>query len=407
MVSSAGVERNAKIGDDEERRKADIPIVQLNPGGVLNHKSVASAGLVGGARTGGSWGCVEGGRERGRGTGKEGIQGCAPGAVAPVWGYAGGERGPRGRGKGFPPPAQRRAAVEQRGELKTRTHPPTHPPTLGCLSSVPCSCTPPRAPRPCHTRLAPLPSLSLALRRYAGEIAVRSSGLPYLVIRPTGLTQEAEGGPFQLEARQGDLISGMLSRAELAALVAAAAGSPVAAGKTFEVRRAVAADVGWAEAGPRDALRLLLGCAPDTQRQQVGLEPFPAPVAPPLPVTQERKKEILADVRVVKSLAAGRGGRVRGAEEAAAADSITATDDGRAALAPAAPAAAVAAGAGGEVPVNVREARAWIDAWKRKRVAAGGGPGVPENVREVREWIRKWRAANLEKQLPHDVSARQ
>ena len=32
MVSSAGVERNARIGDDEEKRKKDIPIVQLNPG---------------------------------------------------------------------------------------------------------------------------------------------------------------------------------------------------------------------------------------------------------------------------------------------------------------------------------------------------------------------------------------
>lgn len=39
MVSSAGVERNARIGDDAEARKADIPIVQLNPGGVLNHKA--------------------------------------------------------------------------------------------------------------------------------------------------------------------------------------------------------------------------------------------------------------------------------------------------------------------------------------------------------------------------------
>ena len=32
FVTSAGVERNAKIGDDETARKADIPIVQLNPG---------------------------------------------------------------------------------------------------------------------------------------------------------------------------------------------------------------------------------------------------------------------------------------------------------------------------------------------------------------------------------------
>ena len=38
MVSSAAVERNAVIGDDAAKRKQDIPIVQLNPGGTLNHK---------------------------------------------------------------------------------------------------------------------------------------------------------------------------------------------------------------------------------------------------------------------------------------------------------------------------------------------------------------------------------
>lgn len=37
-MSSAGVERNARIGDDAEARAADIPIVQLNPGGILNYK---------------------------------------------------------------------------------------------------------------------------------------------------------------------------------------------------------------------------------------------------------------------------------------------------------------------------------------------------------------------------------
>jgi hypothetical protein len=37
----AGVERNARVGDSAEKRKAEIPIVQLNPGGVLNHKYAA------------------------------------------------------------------------------------------------------------------------------------------------------------------------------------------------------------------------------------------------------------------------------------------------------------------------------------------------------------------------------
>lgn len=38
LVTSAAVERNAVIGDDVAARKADIPIVQLNPAGSLNWK---------------------------------------------------------------------------------------------------------------------------------------------------------------------------------------------------------------------------------------------------------------------------------------------------------------------------------------------------------------------------------
>jgi uncharacterized protein YbjT (DUF2867 family) len=50
LISSAGVERNAAIGDDTAMRQADIPIVQLNPGGTLNWKykgeqAVRSSGL--------------------------------------------------------------------------------------------------------------------------------------------------------------------------------------------------------------------------------------------------------------------------------------------------------------------------------------------------------------------------
>ncbi|GMH41098.1 hypothetical protein BSKO_09008 [Bryopsis sp. KO-2023] len=38
LLSAAGVERNAIIGDDKEKRKDQIPIIKLNPGGVLNYK---------------------------------------------------------------------------------------------------------------------------------------------------------------------------------------------------------------------------------------------------------------------------------------------------------------------------------------------------------------------------------
>lgn len=40
MLSSAGVERNVRHGANEMLRAMDVPIVQLNPGGVLNHKYV-------------------------------------------------------------------------------------------------------------------------------------------------------------------------------------------------------------------------------------------------------------------------------------------------------------------------------------------------------------------------------
>ena len=47
LVSSAATERNALIGDNAEARKADIPIVQLNPGGVLNHKYAGEQAVSG------------------------------------------------------------------------------------------------------------------------------------------------------------------------------------------------------------------------------------------------------------------------------------------------------------------------------------------------------------------------
>lgn len=45
-----------------------------------------------------------------------------------------------------------------------------------------------------------------------------------------GLTSEDAGVPFLLEASQGDRISGKITRAEVASLVAAALASPAAAG---------------------------------------------------------------------------------------------------------------------------------------------------------------------------------
>jgi len=45
LLTSAAIERNARIGDDAARRAADVPIVRLNPGGALNWKYVGEAAL--------------------------------------------------------------------------------------------------------------------------------------------------------------------------------------------------------------------------------------------------------------------------------------------------------------------------------------------------------------------------
>lgn len=267
LVSSAGVERNAKIGNDEEARKKDIPIVQLNPGATLNHK-------------------------------------------------------------------------------------------------------------------------------YAGEVAVRSSGLSYAVIRPTGMSDDAAtAGPALLEASQGDRITGKVARSEIAALVATAAGLPAAANKTFEVRRSEAADAQGRSMGDLDILRLFLGVVPDRYRAKAGLEPFPAPAPPPPPPSDNRKAEILADPRVQAAQARNAGGRVRTEQESAAAKSVTAVDDGRAeASAPAVSSTAAAADKGREAPAKGKE-----DGRKEE--------SVPANVSEAREWIRRWRAKSLERQLPQGAAA--
>ena len=53
----------------------------------------------------------------------------------------------------------------------------------------------------------------------------------------------------------GDLVSGKVTRAELASVVAAALGTPAAADKTFELRRSEAADAQGRGMGERDVQR--------------------------------------------------------------------------------------------------------------------------------------------------------
>lgn len=48
------------------------------------------------------------------------------------------------------------------------------------------------------------PAAGVLNHKYTGENALRGSGLAYSILRPTGLTNESEGGPFLLEAHQGE-----------------------------------------------------------------------------------------------------------------------------------------------------------------------------------------------------------
>jgi uncharacterized protein YbjT (DUF2867 family) len=65
------------------------------------------------------------------------------------------------------------------------------------------------------------------------EEAIRNSGVPYCIVRPGWLTDEAGGEP--LAVSQGDTAEGRISRADLADACAQLLMRPEAIGKTFEL----------------------------------------------------------------------------------------------------------------------------------------------------------------------------
>ncbi len=69
--------------------------------------------------------------------------------------------------------------------------------------------------------------------KFQGEEAVRSSGVPYTIVRPGGLVN-APGGNDQLMFAQGDTTSGTIAREDVALICIAALGNQFALGKTFE-----------------------------------------------------------------------------------------------------------------------------------------------------------------------------
>ena len=67
-----------------------------------------------------------------------------------------------------------------------------------------------------------------------GEAYLRSSGVPYTIIRPGGLTNDP-AGQVGIVFQQGDQGSGRIGRGDVAAVMIAALDNPAALGKTFEV----------------------------------------------------------------------------------------------------------------------------------------------------------------------------
>ncbi|CAM9777506.1 unnamed protein product, partial [Discosporangium mesarthrocarpum] len=136
--------------------------------------------------------------------------------------------------------------------------------------------------------------------KYKGEVVLRSSPLRHTIIRPTGLLPKGKEGdsPRRLQVGQGDVLSGRVARAEVGQAVAAALESPYTAGTTFELRRDEAEDGSGVAPDFTSLFHSLVADEDRSVASSPPLPPFPAAQDPPLPVSEERKAEILNDPRV-------------------------------------------------------------------------------------------------------------
>lgn len=75
---------------------------------------------------------------------------------------------------------------------------------------------------------------NVLLWKFKGEEAVRNSGVAYTIIRPGGLNDKA-GGENELLFEQGDNVSGMIPRADVARVCVAALAYQEARNRTFEL----------------------------------------------------------------------------------------------------------------------------------------------------------------------------
>jgi hypothetical protein len=209
-MSSGGVERNARIETADDRKACTMPIVQLNPGGTLNHKyfgesAVRNAGV---SYTGGlspspplcvCHSCFTVLLT----VSLLAVSLCVSLTASPI-------------------------AASLRVSLVL--HCASHRVPLAVSLCVPLSMP------PASSQLGA--SHCVSHHRLSACVAVPlTASLRHTVVRAAGLVTEGLDKAFTLQALQGDRTSGRLSRAEAASVLAAAVSSPYSAGKTFEVRR--------------------------------------------------------------------------------------------------------------------------------------------------------------------------
>ena len=145
------------------------------------------------------------------------------------------------------------------------------------------------------TRLIHVYTQGVLNYKYLAEEALRSSGLTYAIVRATGtIPYFAVNDTRRLEFAQGDMISGRVTRPELAHLLHEVITSAHAVGKTFEVRRDESDSglIGSANWGNQqtDLPRLLRRLVHDEDRSLAGLAPFPPAQDPPAPLSEAQAK---------------------------------------------------------------------------------------------------------------------
>lgn len=115
--------------------------------------------------------------------------------------------------------------------------------------------------------------------KYDGENAIRSSSLPYTIVRPNALIgelpQTEELLPSLFEFSQGDCIIGRIKRSEVADVMLQCTQRPEAAFKTFEVRRGPGQEAQDKEMSDDQYLTSFLSLVKDEERAKRGLPPFP------------------------------------------------------------------------------------------------------------------------------------